>query len=580
MKTKYYKQIAIALVSLLFLAGCASDFLDIQQKGVTKVTDFYKTDADATGAIMGCYNMMRGLQASSWTSMWMTKESLSDDIYTGGQSSSDRPEYQELNTFSFGTTNSPITNIYKYQYMVIYRANMIIDNFKTPTAYQKLVIAEAKAIRAYMYFDLATLYGNVPLVLHELLPTEYAQPNSAAVTNPDGTITPTGLYAQIEKDLTEAIADLPRKADLKAANSDISRFSKGTAQAFLGKTQLYEKKYSEAAITLNALIATGDYGLYQLSELKNNDYTQLFRTSTEFGKESLFEISYSSARGNDWNFTDLFSDPSRTNPSNIVWQLCGPRGDQGFKGPQDSVVVNGVKVPNLKFKSSQSINGGWGFGLPTLDLWNAYKNAGDSIRVQATILSEAQVKAQGGTMLRVGEPAGGNMIWGCAGLVRLKYTTWADETATPDQVTKGAVPDLNYGTNLRIMRYADVLLMAAEANFQAGANGVALEQINQVRTRVLLPPLTSLSLANIKLERRLELSFEGSRYQDLVRWGDAATVLKDQGKLVPTGARVGGVLQYNNNPAAGFKAPKNNMFPIPFNEISSNPNVKQNPGYN
>ena len=98
--------------------------------------------------------------------------------------------------------------------------------------------------------------------------------------------------------------------------------------------------------------------------------------------------------------------------------------------------------------------------------------------------------------------------------------------------------------------------------------------------RVLLPALTSLTLANIKLERRLELSFEGSRYQDLVRWGDAANTLKDQGKLVPTGARVGGVLQYISNPAAGFKAPKNNMFPIPFNEISSNPNVKQNPGYN
>ena len=562
MKTKYYKQIAIALVSLLFLAGCASDFLDIQQQGVTKVTDFYKTDADATGAIMGCYNMMRGLQASSWTSAWMTKESLSDDIYTGGENAGDRPEYQELNTFTFGTTNSPITNIYKYQYMVIYRANMIIDNFKTPTAYQKLVIAEAKAIRAYMYFDLATLYGNVPLVLHELLPTEYAQPNSASVTNTDGTITPTGLYAQIEKDLTEAIVDLPRKADLKAAGSDISRFSKGTAQAFLGKTQLYEKKYTDAATTLNALIATGDYGLYQLSELKNNDYTQLFRTSTEFGKESLFEISYSSARGNDWSFSDLFNDPSRTNPANIVWQLCGPRGDQGFNA------------------GTLGINAGWGFGLPTLDLWKAYKDAGDSVRVHATILTESQVKAVGGTMLRTGQPAGGNMIWGCAGLIRLKYTTWADETATPDQVSKGAVPDLNYGTNLRIMRYADVLLMASEANLLAGANGIALGQINQVRTRVSLPPLTSLTLANIKLERRLELSFEGSRYQDLVRWGDAATVLKDQGKAVPTGARVGGVLQYNNNPAAGFKAPKNNMFPIPFNEISSNPNVKQNPGYN
>jgi len=569
MKTKFYKKFITALVSLLFLAGCSSNFLDIQQPGVTKVIDFYKTDADATGAIMGCYNMMRAMNASVWTSFWMTKESLSDDIYTGGENAGDRPEYQELNTFTFGPTNSPITNIYKYSYMVIYRANMIVDNFKTPTPYQKVVIAEAKAIRSYMYFELATLYGNVPLVLHELLPTEYAQPNSASVTNADGTVTPTGLYTQIEKDLNEAIADLPLKSQLKAAGSDVARFSKGTAQAFLGKTQLYEKKYTEAAKTLNALIATNEYGLYQLSEI-NNDYTQLFRKSTQFGKESIFEITYSSARVNDWNnsFGDLWNDPSRTNPSNLVWQLCGPRGDQGFTGPQDSIIVAGKKVAN----SSSRINGGWGFGYPTLELWKAYKDAGDSVRVKSAILTESQLLAKGGTMGK-----DGNFMWGCPGLVRLKYTTWAEETSS----AAGVVPDLDYGSDLRILRYSDILLMAAEANLLASPADVstALGQVNQVRTRVLLPALTSLTLDNIKLERRLELSFEGTRYQDLVRWGDAKTVLANQGKLVPTGKRVGGVLQFNSNSAAGFKAPKNNMFPIPFNEMSSNPNVKQNPGY-
>ena len=90
MKTKFYKKFTIALVSLIFLAGCSSNFLDIQQQGVTKVTDFYKTDADATGAIIGCYNMMRAMNSSVWTSFWMTKESLSDDIYTGGENAGDR----------------------------------------------------------------------------------------------------------------------------------------------------------------------------------------------------------------------------------------------------------------------------------------------------------------------------------------------------------------------------------------------------------------------------------------------------------------------------------------------------------
>jgi len=356
--------------------------------------------------------------------------------------------------------------------------------------------------------------------------------------------------------LTEAMADLPLRSQLKAAGSDLSRFSKGTAQAFLGKTQLYEKKYTEAAKTLNDLIATNEYALYQLSEI-NNDYTQLLRKSTEFGKESIFEISYSSDRVNDWSnaFGDLWNDPSRTNPGNLVWQLCGPRGDQGFNG------------------GTTGVNGGWGFGYPTLDLWKAYKDAGDSVRVHGAILTESQVIAKGGSMGK-----NGNFMWGCPGLVRLKYTTWASETSS----AAGAVPDLCYGTNLRIMRYSDVLLMAAEANLLASPADIttALGQINQVRNRVNLPTLNTLKLEDIKLERRLELSFEGCRYQDLVRWGDAKNVLKDQGKLVPTGKRINGLLQFNTNSAAGFIAPKNNMFPIPFNEMSSNPNVKQNPGYN
>jgi len=180
--------------------------------------------------------------------------------------------------------------------------------------------------------------------------------------------------------------------------------------------------------------------------------------------------------------------------------------------------------------------------------------------------------AKGGTMGK-----DGNFMWGCPGLVRLKYTTWADETSS----VAGLIPYLDYGSDLRTLRYSDVLLMDAEANLPASPAdaSTALGQINHVRTRVSLPALTSLTLDNIKLERRLELSFDGTRYQDLVRWGDAKTVLANQGKLVPTGKRIGGVLQFNSNSAAGFKAPKNNMFPIPFNEMSSNPNVKQNPDY-
>ena len=146
MNTKINKLSIVVLTSIVLLFGCSKDFLDMNQPGVRTVGTFYKTDADATAAIMSCYNMMKAQNASIWTSFWMVKESLSDDIYTGGENSGDRPEYQELNTFTFGSTNSCITNIYRYIYMTIYRANLIVDNIKDPTPYQKTVIAEAKAI--------------------------------------------------------------------------------------------------------------------------------------------------------------------------------------------------------------------------------------------------------------------------------------------------------------------------------------------------------------------------------------------------------------------------------------------------
>jgi hypothetical protein len=192
----------MVLACALLLCGCKKSFLDTKQPGVTDINDFFKTDADGTEAIMACYNMLDALNASIWTSMWMAKASLCDEIYTGGQNSGDRPEYQELTTFTFGPTNSVITNIYRYAFMTIYRTNKIVDGFTSPTPYQALVVAEAKTIRAYMYLELVSLYGPVPLTTHELSPSEW-QAKSSTIDE---------LYAQIELDLNDAIAALPVKS--------------------------------------------------------------------------------------------------------------------------------------------------------------------------------------------------------------------------------------------------------------------------------------------------------------------------------------------------------------------------------
>ena len=164
---------------------------------------------------------------------------------------------------------------------------------------------------------------------------------------------------------------------------------------------------------------------------------------------------------------------------------------------------------------------------------------------------------------------------GLHGLVRLKYGTWADETVST------GVAELNYGTNVRVIRYADVLLMAAEAYNRSQQDAKALPLINEVRARVNLPALSlggDALFAAIKTERELELSYEGVRFQDLVRWGDAATVLGDFAKTIPTGQIVNGQLQWKTIDGAGFKA-RNVLFPFPFDELTTNSKITQNTGY-
>ncbi|MDE5903333.1 MAG: RagB/SusD family nutrient uptake outer membrane protein, partial [Muribaculaceae bacterium] len=139
-------------------------------------------------------------------------------------------------------------------------------------------------------------------------------------------------------------------------------------------------------------------------------------------------------------------------------------------------------------------------------------------------------------------------------------------------------------TNFRFMRYAEVLLSAAEAHFNDGNTGLALNYVNQVRDRAQAPLYTSIDMDKIKLERQVELCMEGQRYMDLVRWGDAATVLATQGRDIEQldiDAQGNWILTPDaaSDPTYGFKQGVNELLPFPQREIDQNPNIRQNPGY-
>jgi type II secretory pathway component PulM len=124
------------------------------------------------------------------------------------------------------------------------------------------------------------------------------------------------------------------------------------------------------------------------------------------------------------------------------------------------------------------------------------------------------------------------------------------------------------------MRYAEVLLLAAEAHLQSGESGKALNYVNQIRTRAKLHNLSSVTLDDIKTEKRLELCVEGVRFQDLVRWGDAERMMADQGTKIAA-FTLSGVDYPFSNANGGFKA-KNKLLPIPRKELELNPNMVQN----
>ncbi|WP_303922469.1 RagB/SusD family nutrient uptake outer membrane protein [Draconibacterium sediminis] len=512
MKLKKYIY-GLFLIGIFLLPGC-EDFLDTTQMGVTSQNDFYNTDEEVTQALYAIYDKIQ----SDNVNTFQLKNMLSDDALAGGGGRGDNSWGEKLDEYAYGTNNSIITANFTKYYQIIYTANLLINNLENAdTSVKQVAVAEAKTLRAYAYFELVTLWGPVPLVTTALNPDEYAQPNATIQE----------LWAQIEADLSEAIPDLP----LKSAQSEAQKanVSKGTAQAWLGKAYLYQEKYDQAAQQFEAVITSGEYELV-------DDFSTVTREASEFGPESVFEISYT-------------KEVSSVTECTWIVAFCGPRS------PWFSAGTSGISET------------AWGWVEPRQGLYDAFIEADDEVRRKATLMSEEELINDFGGSFRID----GNLPYGSYGLVRLKHGAWVAETPGEAFHTIG-------GVNYRVTRYSDVLLMAAEAyNRMSSPNDVkALEYVNMVRERVELPALTVTGNAlfeAIKTERRLELAFEFVRYQDLIRWGDAADVLADQGKQIPRGD--GTFFEF---PDAGFKE-KHWLLPFPESELLVNTNIVQNPGW-
>ena len=498
MKGKYIF-LSVISIALTILSSCSKDFLD--RKPIVGVTadNFYKTEADAIAAVNAAYAPLQFEMSPAGHFRWFWGDIMSDDSQKGGSGDNDAIELLRLETFQGPTNTDLLDSEWNADYEGIYRANVVLEKvppIEMDAQLKARILAEAKFIRAWFYYNLNTLFGGVPLVDKVLAPSEYNRPREDAAT----------IWAFVEKDLTEAIPDLPVRSGYAAA--DLGRITKGAAQALLAKSLLFQKKFAEARVQTQAIINSGEYVLVP-------DYGTIFTQAGENNSESVFEIQYMNASGGNW----------------------------GKNAANEGTFTN-------VFTRARGQFAGYGFNIPTQDFVDEFKKEG---------VEDPRLKF---TVFRIGDAMGDRGIFtlesaGDAGYLyhpRKYFTNLSEDAPLGD-------PNPNGGTNDRVIRYSDVLLMDAEAAAQTGDEAGAKNSLNIVRARVSMPDVTSSGatlLEAIYHERRVELGMEGHRFFDLVRTGRASTEL---GPL-------------------GFKEGVNEVFPIPNSQITlSNGVLKQNSGY-
>ena len=516
------KHIIIALAAALSvgLASC-DDKLDIPKHGnMGGQDDFYKTDEQAMQAAASLYSSWSG----NYYDWFFLKNLISDDAWTGGGSRGDNADYERLNEYTFDTDHGSIKTTYKNLYAIIYNANLIIEKVEPDTPVKKRVLAEAYFFRAWAHFELVTLWGTAPVVDHLLANGEYHQPNS----------TPEALWAIVEGDLTTAIemSALPSKADVNDKETTI-RITLEAAQAMLGKAYLFQGKDADAAKMLDKVIDSKKYDLYR------GELDMLHHAAANSCCESILEAQKR-------------NDPEQTwTQFTMTYLMMGWR----------------TALLNVGDLSQSFALGTYGFLNPKKDLYEAFvaTEGVDGYRLKSTLRTYEQLNKEYNLSQKSGE-----RLVGHEGVFNWKNRALKEDCIMDAEYFQG----FQY-INLRVMRYAEVLLLAAEAHIKGGSAAKAVEYVNIIRERARLTPLGSVTLEDIKNEKRLELCFEAVRFQDLVRWGDAEKVLGQQGKQIPAFVDGKVVPAAFTNATFGFK-PKHKLLPIPRVELELNSNMTQN----
>jgi hypothetical protein len=450
MPTTRYRGLAASLLAgALLLAGCTS--IDVTNPNSPTSDNFWKTSADAQAGLTATY---RGLNENGAYGRWLVfaTDLRADD----GRIQSPWTDLQNFASFTFVSYDFEVNReLWQHPYQAIFRANQVIANvpkISMDATARDRIVGEAKFIRALMYYNLVTMYGNIPLITDP--PTPTSRPAS---------VPPATTYAQIEKDLTDAIAVLP-EGTMATSNG---RATKGSAQGLLGRAQLQERKWAAAAATLQPLATGTTYSLMP-------NYADNFTQAGNNNNESLFEVQ--------------FADEEQLS--------------QG---------VRGLNITKMVGPCGPS----YCDGRPTQFLFNEFQQETDTL---------GQVDPRLDATIFYNKPGGMN-VYGRSFISRYGATStaiyfkkWGEYYLNEDQ-------DWDAPIDFRVIRFSDVLLMYAEALNETGQTAAAYPFIDRVRQRaglaklsVAKPGLTTATMREQILHERLtELALEGSRFNDLAR---------------------------------------------------------------
>lgn len=560
------KKFIYYILPLLVFIGCSDEFTQVPAIGALS-DEALQNEQGVDLLLTGAYSVLDGKRNDQGADDWAVSgdnwwfDVLSDDAHKGS-TDGDQADLYLMEIYDWTSGNPYFFGKWKGLYAGVNRSNAVISVIqKIEDQDFSAKEAEARFLRAHYNFELQKIYGNVPFIsVENYNNTEFNQPN------------PGPIWGEIEADLQFAIDNLPD------TQSDAGRPTSWTAKAFMGKALLYQDKYAPAFAMLNEVIESGPYAL-------NEEFFDIFRASGENSAESIFAIQFAA---------------------------------------DDGLSFNGNQGGTLNFPGGGPFNSCCGFIQPTQDLVNAYQTDANGLPLLDTY-NQTDVKNDYGlesddpftpetrpldprldyTVGRRGIDYNG---WGV--MVGKDWIRASPADISGPYLTKKNIyyagDDVNMGTgdwgqqrsgiNYQIMRFSDVLLMAAEAAVELNDLETALDYVNQVRNRAKnmeyvqneagtgpaanynIEPYTSfdnqeMARKAVWFERRLELALEGHRLFDLRRQERAMQVLntyvQNEARTIPNFGQKARPYQSHFD-----------LLPIPLTAIDLSGGIlTQNPGY-